>query len=269
MNPNKLALAILLIAFLGLTGCNSAREIWSAAIKKCAKNDQLGSTVIYFGPSNKVGPGSTFTTFESGGIQVSDLPADYGLPLTAVLEGSEYSCDVLTKSGFDFSASAPISELIGVPADVALTIKTAKSRNVTTKSIQWVEVAVGRFKDHVKNLPDDHPVKLRMEQGDMVLARALRVRGLEATIKFEGKAAPTVRASIPAVIPAGTAKDVSLAATWTDDSTLVIKSSADFYIAGELRKYSKGGLASAGGEPDIGPLVEKQSELKVDLSKAR
>lgn len=249
---------VLLLMLLCLSGCDDARKVWNDGIKKCAQNDQLGPNVIFFGPSNTIGPGSIFTVYPDRSIQVSDLPEDYKLPANAILPGAVFSCEVLRNSGFGLDAKVPLTEALGVPAEIGLSLQQSKSRNIKAASVEWVELAVGRFKDHVGQLPAGNTIKQRLLNGDKVLARALRVNGFEATLTYSSEIAPKVKAAIPSVIGGGP-EGVELSASWVDNQTLVIKSTSFFYIAGELRTYSVGGLASE----EIGELVPDQARLKL------
>ncbi len=51
---------IFLILTFSLAGCaTTAREAWIDVLSKCASSEALNN-VVYFGPSNKVGPGSVW-----------------------------------------------------------------------------------------------------------------------------------------------------------------------------------------------------------------
>src|SRR5258706_15392085 len=55
----------------------NAKALWTAGLKKCAQNDLLGPNILYFGPSNALGPGTIFQKFADGGTQPSHLLNEY------------------------------------------------------------------------------------------------------------------------------------------------------------------------------------------------
>ena len=79
----------------------------------------------------------------------------------------------------------------------------------------------------------------------LVLIRALRVQGFTADIVFSAADAASAKAKYSGQITSGLTGELGagLTASWTDDTTLRI-TATDFYIAGELGRYTTSGFAS-------------------------
>src|SRR5262245_6363522 len=72
-------LVLLLGMCVALAGCDEAQKSWLDALKDCGITDINSSKVLYFGPSNVVGPGSGWReTLDTRGDHV-----DYRLRFTS------------------------------------------------------------------------------------------------------------------------------------------------------------------------------------------
>src|SRR5208282_778153 len=92
-------LATVTVGCLSNLGCGpkNAKAVWNDGLKKCAQNDLLGPKILYFGPSNALGPGTIFQKYADGGIQVSHLLSQYG-STDLYAPAQTFSCDATSSS---------------------------------------------------------------------------------------------------------------------------------------------------------------------------
>jgi len=242
---------------------DDARAMWKSVVKKCANNDLIGSDVLFFGPSNKLGPGTIWQKFTEGGggIQVSHKFSEYAPdPESLINRGQAFSCQgmdyITTKIGAELSLESALSFTPSLGAE----LKRAKEISVKVNSAQWVDIITGPFREHVLGLSDDDSVKKDLlNNGHLVLSRALKIQGMTAELSFSTEIGGELKAKFPEIGPSDA--DVGLNGEWTGETKLVITCTSDFYIAGELREFRVTGLAAP--SDDIGPKVENVDKLKV------
>ena len=243
-------------------GPKNAKAVWNDGLKKCAQNDLLGPRILYFGPSNAQGPGTIFQKFADGGIQPSHLLSQYG-STDLYAPTQTFSCDATSSSSFKLNGSATLPSVIPVSGTVSGSLSTATSVTVSAQALEWDELVTGPFKAKVLGLPDNDPVKTDLlASNQLVLSRALKVKGMTAVLEFSDTAGAAAKINIPAgPVPkaAGNGVGVDLDATWSGNTKLTLTAPADFYIAGELRTFSTSGLAGPGST--IGPQFQDISKL--------
>jgi hypothetical protein len=259
-----LAIATLMVVSLQGVGCGpkNAKAVWNDGLKKCAQNDLLGPQVFYFGPSNALGPGTIFQKFADGGIQVSHLLSQYG-SVDLYAPAQTFSCDATSSSSFKLSGSATLPSVIPVKGTVSGSLSTAKSVTVSAQALEWDQLVTGPYKAKVLGLPDTDPVKTDLlSSHQLVLSRALKVKGMTAVLEFTDSAGAAAKLQIPGgSIPKAGNVGVDLNATWNGNTKLTLNAPADFYIAGELRTFDVNGLAGPGSE--VGPLVKDAGTLRL------
>ena len=257
--------AIFIIGAVGgamiLTGCNGAKgakEAWSKVISKCAQTDLNGNQILYFGPSNAIGPGSIWRKDAQGVFRLRYDLSQMPDPKNFMAPYSEVSCDGTATSAFNFKAEAGLD---AVPVSAELKTDLGKARKVEAKatSIAWVPVAEGPFQTYVRSMPADAGPRVDLDASDKyVLTRALKVRGFSTSLEFSSDVAAGLQAKYNGALPANLAGNVTggLNASWKNGNTLTLTSAADFYIAGEFQLYSPTGFASAGNV--FGPVVDME-----------
>lgn len=250
----------------GCDGAKDARAIWKSGIKKCSNNDLLGPNVLYFGPSNNQGPGTVFVNFVSGGTQVSHLVSEYVKnPDSVIIAGNTFKCGVNSTSKMNMSAvaSASLGSILPVSGELGFDLKKAKTLTIGTDSVQWDQLIVGPYISLIRDLPDDNSVKRDLlTDHQPVLARALKVKGLTATLDFSSNVGPTVKAKFPFPHVPSSQGGVNITGNWESDTKLTLTATSDFYIAGELRKYSPE-LGLSGPPTEIGELVTGVDEITI------
>jgi len=252
----KLPLAVVMLLVLAACRPTDARAIWKDGIKKCATTDLIGPDVLYFGPSNTLGPGTVFERFSTGGIQESHLLPSYINPPDPVISPNPgtFACTSDRAAKMNLSAEVPLDAVLPIGAAAAAHLKKARSVKVWADELQWVALLTGPYKEKVIALPATHTVRKDLEAGHLVLSRALRVKGLKAELEFSSDVGADVKAAVPSV---SGAKDIKLGGAWDGTTKLTISAASDFFIAGELREW-KGGLSAA---DEVGPPVRNAGSL--------
>src|SRR5438046_4482937 len=134
------------IIFLGIAlamgGCSpNGKSAWQDVIRHCASSDLNGKHVLYFGPSNAIGPGSIWRKDTQGEFRLrydlAQMPPpsqDYRANFT------ETTCDGTWSSGFNLGATASIAAT-AASADLQADFKKAKKVSAKANSVAWVPIA--------------------------------------------------------------------------------------------------------------------------------
>jgi len=262
-----LAFTCTFLILLICCGCkDDARAIWKSVIKKCANNDLLGRDILFFGPSNNLGPGTILQKFTEGGggIQVSHLFSEYASDLESLINrGQAFSCEGMSSSSTKIGTDLSLESALSITGNLGVELKRAKEISVKVNSAQWVDIITGPFRQQVLGLSDDNIVKKDLlNNGHLVMSRALRVQGMSAELSFSIEIGGELKAKFPEInIVAGPADaGVGLNGEWISETKLVINSTSDFYIAGELREFLVTGLAAPSDV--IGPIEQNVDKLK-------
>jgi hypothetical protein len=152
---------------------------------------------------------------------------------------------------------------LSVGGTLAAELKRAQSIVVQVEALQWFDLVTGPYRAIVAGLPDTSAVRQDLERGHLLLSRALKVTGLKAELEFDSQTGAEVRTKLPATqigLPAGTV-GIGLKPEWQGNTKLTLTSGEDFFIAGELRKFTATGLA--GGPGGLGPLIEDVKDKRL------
>jgi hypothetical protein len=252
----------LLPAVALLLGCNGgdndARTAWQKVLSQCATTDLVSpGNILYFGPSNVVGPGSVFRKASAGDYRIR-WPIKSIVPPASdavIVPGADQPCSGSTQSNSDISAtlgfagqSSPIS------ANLQGDFKKANSVEVKAGHLAWDTVAEGPYQGYVDSLPPTSGAQKDLFTGQMlVLYRALRVSGYTVNLTFSSSDAASLQAKYTGAQLGGQLGG-GFSAAWSSSGTLTLSSSGDFYIAGQLVKYARGGFAGRG--PAVAPTYE-------------
>ena len=241
-----------LVAFsLLVAACDEddVKTAWDNVLRKCVVSDLLGYTVIYFGPSNPIGPGSIWRDDGSGGYRVrwtlDDMPGNTDF----IINGNPYNCDETSPTKFSLKAALGLIGTVS-PASDELSNDFQKAKNIEIKatSVAWDIIREGPYGAYVEKLPADGGVREDLGKGDrLILYRALRVRGYSAKLEFSSEDAARLKAKYSGQLPKPLtgAVGAELSASWSEDNTLTLSSAKDVYIAGALAPYSAIGFAGA------------------------
>lgn len=225
----------------------AADASWKEVIKRCADNQTLGK-LVYFGPSNVVGPGSIWRKNGEGynlRRLVSELgSADAVKPLIQI--GIAASCTGISSSSFKIGLQASLeNKIVPVTAGLGIDYKKAQEVKVTVDSWAWDQIVEGSFVDFVKAHPNNYTQDIS-QPARFFVGKALKIIGFTAELTFSREVAAELRAQYSGPVASLGQSDLaaSLPISWKNDTTLVIKAGAEpFYVAGELWDYSDVGVA--------------------------
>lgn len=265
----KLAQMVVITALVcTLGGCDkTVRVVWTKVVTNCVANDldkDLIKTGVFMGPSNNLGPGTLFRQFSDKSYQVSVLPSYLAGKAEMINAGEFVPCKGKLTTSFSLNGKLESDQVLGTPVSLQAALKSAKSIDVTIKQWRKEELVLGSYETLIGSMSDDDaPKRALLQKKDAVLAKAIKVKGFSAKVTFSTELSPSVKASIPTKVTTTNANGVELSATWKSDRELELATDAEFYIAGQLRKWDEtlGGMADAGTK-HLG-VVKGQGDAKV------
>lgn len=259
---------ILMILVWGLTvdvfSQTDARSIWRKVLRKCARSDKdgiLNSNQVFLGLGNASKPGTIFRVFRNGSFESSVLFASYTPDTrdTLVMINNEFACSGENESSVNIKPKVGIQAVVPIGADLAVDLKRASKITFAARSLRWDNILIGQYERMLNEFPGAQTVRndlLFIGEGnrDFILTRALRVKGFSAILEFKDQVGTEVRAKFPTQaisIPIPGEVEVGLGLSWTDNTKLIITSDSEFYIAGDLRKFSNGRITSKFSKIDL------------------
>lgn len=234
-----------------LTGCDDqdGKTAWNKILAKCAVSDLNGPHVMYFGPSNVIGPGSIWRKADDKAFRVRYDISDLPFRQNYITQGNNSPCDGSSTSSFSFKAAADLTASpLAISADVANDLEKATSVTAKATTMHWDVVREGPYEDDIKALPHDNGIWKEMTQGNrLVMVRALRVSGFSVTLTFKASDAASLKAAYNGPLSKDVTGNVSgsLNASWSNDGKLTLTAANDFYIAGEIAPYAATGFQKA------------------------
>lgn len=252
---------------LTLSGCqqDDVSAAWYDVLKKCVAADQLGSSLVYFGPSNNIGPGALWRKADDGGLFVRYVLAD-AIPVeeernAIIIRGEEANCKGTTKTSWSLKPSLLV-EMEAAPVTGDLAIDLNKARNVTVGVNSWSldQIKEGPFETWLRRNPENEYVADATGESRLVMVRAVRVIGFSTMLEFSRNDALELKTKYSGPTLSTGQLGVGMSATWTSETTLELTSTKNIYIAGEMVSLKAGGFGALSG----GSLFEK-----VDLGSVR
>ncbi len=240
-----------------IIGSTKANRIF---VNSCAESDVDSKSVLYFGPSNHIGPGSIWSRLgPNGGYQprwrIEDLKVDNNV----ISKGQSFKCDISQNSKLTARGGLSVtSDVARVSGEFRNDLSRAKSVQVSSSGAAWDTVIAGPYSQQVKAIADQDIRNDVRATNRLILRRALRLDDYKAILDFDSSIKPEIKAKYSnKLLGATTLGDVGgeLSANWTNDDKLELTAVNGVYIAGEFAELVKGEWASTkGGEsiPDLG-----------------
>lgn len=235
---------------LSLSSCHHDRDVkaaWNDVIKRCATSTLNGPNILFFGPTNAVGPGSVWRRDNEGVYRLRYDLSQMPDPKTFTAPYSEAQCDGTYSSKVTFGLEG---NLDAVPVSAEAKADFARARTVSAKaeSVAWVPIAEGPYENYVRALPANSGLRTEIESGNrLIMTRAFKVSGFTTSLTFSDQVAAELRAKYPSgPLPAGLVGGLEggLNAAWSSANTLTLSNAGSFYIAGEFQAYAPTGLSS-------------------------
>ena len=252
-------------AVLGLGGCNGGPEpIPPEFVDSCADDQLKSNAVLYFGPSNQIGPGSIWARLGvNGGYQPQWRTADLNLNDVKVVQpGKAFPCDFSKNSTFSADGGLSVlSQAANVSAEVKSDFARAKTIKVSASEVAWDTVVAGPYLVQLKGISDPAIKSDIFGKNRLVVRRALRLSGYKATLDFDTRLKSEVKAKYDGV-KLGPMKvgevGAQLSAKWTNDEKLELTTAETVYVAGEFAELINGEFVSTkGSETTIQDLGDK------------
>lgn len=238
---------------------SDARSIWQKVLRKCARSDKDGKNIlnnnqVFLGLGNASKPGTIFRVFRDGSFESSRLFETYTPENrdTLIMINNEFTCTGENESSVNIKPKVGIQAVVPIGGELAVDLKRASKITFAAKSLRWDNVLIGQYEQMLNEFAGAQTARndlLFIGEGnrDFILTRALRVKGFSAILEFKDQVGSEVKAKFPTQavsIPIPGQADVGLDLQWTDNTKLVIASNSEFYIAGDIRKFSNGRITS-------------------------
>jgi len=265
MNRMQTLFALSLAACLPLlSACNdSGKTAWTSVAEDCAVSDLNGKKILFFGPSNVLGPGSIWrqpSAENGGGYRVRYKSDAIPNQSSWSSSGGDFACQGNRTTTLTGGATAGFaSDLAPLSAETKADFERAKTAEIKVQKMRWDMLLEGPFENAILALPADNSVRQDLTKpGRYILYRALKVQGFEAKLSFDTKTG----AELQSKYTGGALKSVNgefgagLSFKWLNESELVISAPNDFYIAGELVRFESGGGFANAGKSRFSPPVD-------------
>ena len=254
---------LLMAAMFVLSSCSgpSMLKVYETVLVPCSVSDLQGK-LSYFGPANNLGPGTVFRRQGKGyglSFRLQRLITDQSERDGMINISNQGECkgSVILKKNI---AGKLGGESLGIEANLGSELKKAENISAEVSSFQWVDLEQSTFENAVDEADSGNPYKSELASGTRyVVTRALLVNGLVVSYQFSSKVAADVKAKY---------KDFNidggLDASWDNETTLKIRVTDDFYVAGEIRNYTETGIAATGTR--FGPQIDvpKDTPIYID-----
>ena len=236
----RIYLIFLILTFF-LAGCvTTAREAWIDVLSKCASSEALNN-VVYFGPSNKVGPGSVWRKSDDSlhlRWTLADIEPDEGKLKNLIQEGALTSCQGETSSEWKLKPSLAFeSQATPISAELSADLNRAKSVTVSVDKWAMDLIKEGPFEKWIKS-NKDYSDDLK-QQDRLVLEKAVRVIGFSTILDFSESDAIALKGKYSQPTLNFGSLGVGMNAEWKSSTKLELKSNNAFYIAGEFSKINQ------------------------------
>lgn len=252
-----------LLMFIAVLACSatsctkpSVRTGTGGLVNACAISDLNTKSVLYFGPSNQIGPGSVWSRLgDSGGYQPQWRMQDLGVDMQVIQPGKSFSCDLNNNSKFTASASlSVISSATNASGEARADFARGKVVKVSSTGAAWDTVVAGPYNLKLKAIADPAIRADIAGPNRIVLIRALRLDGYRVTLDFDTSVKPEIKAKYSGkILGKETVGDVgaNLQAAWTSDDKLELTATDGIYVAGEFAQLVNGQWVGTKGSDRI------------------
>src|SRR5947207_2723394 len=153
-------------------------------VSACSDSDLNSKSVLYFGPSNQIGPGSVWIRLGiNGGYQPQWRMEDLRVDAAVVAPGRGFQCSITATSQLTADAGLSVlSKVTTVSANVKADFARAKSIHVSSTEAAWDTLVAGPWSRRIDDLKD---AAMRADvQGNnrLVLNRALKLSKYKAVL---------------------------------------------------------------------------------------
>jgi hypothetical protein len=242
-------------ATLTVLGCGgvSSRDAWKEVITKCAQDQKVGNSTLFFGLDNTLGVGTMYVRTADKAYALAygfeDVVPDAAKRATLVHINQPVGCKAVTTTSFQGSLSAELTDkLLPVSPDLKLQLSNAKSVNVSIGGYAWDELKTDLMTSEVtSSRASDDPIRRAfLDPRHFTAIYALKVTGLKADLTFDGTAAADIAAKWNGKLSTPGGGDAGLTLSKKSDDTLELTTTSDAYIGVNLDTFSLDGAAAGG-----------------------
>lgn len=222
----------------------------------CSVSDLNSKSVLYFGPSNQIGPGSVWSRLgDSGGYQPQWRMQDLGVDTQVIQQGTRFTCDLNNSSKLAANGGlSVISSAASASGETKADFARGKVVKVSSTGATWDTVVAGPYNLKLKSIADPGIRADIAGPNRIVLIRALRLDGYRVTLDFDSSIKPDIKAKYSGkVFGKDTMGDVgaSFAASWSADDKLELTAADGVYVAGEFARLVNGEWVGTRGTGQI------------------
>ena len=241
----RLVACVTLGSALAACGTNDSGSAANEFVRGCADSDLNSKSVLYFGPSNQIGPGSIWSRLgQNGGYQPQWRMQDLGVDASVVDKGKVFSCDLSKSSKLAAAAElSVVSSVSNASGEAKADFSRGKVVNVGSTGAAWDTVVAGPYGVKLRAVTDPSIRADIANQNRIIMRRALRLEGYRVTMTFDSTVAPQIKAKYSGkVLGKETLGDVGadLSARWTTDDKLELTAANGIYVAGEFAQLVNG-----------------------------
>jgi hypothetical protein len=256
---NRTGLSLLIVTLVcSTTSCTSPSVPDSTRnfVNGCAVSDLNSKSVLYFGPSNQIGPGSVWSRLgDSGGYQPQWRMHDLGVDTQVIQPGTRFTCDLNNSSKFTANAGlSVISSVTNASGEVKADFARGKVVKISSTGAAWDTVVAGPYKLKLKAIADPAIHADIAGPNRIILIRALRLDGYRVTLDFDASVKPEIKAKYSGkILGKETVGDVgaNFTAAWTSDDKLELTAADGVYVAGEFAQIVNGEWVGTKGSDKI------------------
>lgn len=265
---DKIIRPILMVACIALSACAATPNSGDGGrqyVNSCSDSDLNSKSVLYFGPSNQIGPGSVWIRLGiNGGYQPQWRMEDLGVDTTVVAPGLSFECSITATSQLTADAGLSVlSKVTTVSADVKSDFSHAKSIQVSSTKAAWDTLVAGPWSQRIDGLKNAAIRADVQGKNRLVLNRALKLSDYKAVLDFDTAVKPEIKAKYDGKLLSSTQVGevgAQLTASWTQDGKLELTAKGDIYVAGEFAPLQDGKIvAGRGGSRVIEDLGDRNT----------
>lgn len=239
MLKRHVVMAAVAVLALGSIGCGhtpTVRDGWTKVIRPCTSSD-LFDDLAFFGQMNAVGPGSVWRQDSDKQyhlrFRLSDVVSDPQARSSVVQAGATSGCEGGVTSKLEVKLAVPVvASAIHLETGVEASLRSARSATVRTSAITGDLLVEGVYEQLLNGTGPPSPGWIEIQQGRLVMVKAIRVRDFTADFQFEDAVGAGLRARLPSGSVLALGPDgAQVTASWSTQGTLTVKSSGEAFIA--------------------------------------
>lgn len=233
---------------------DSAQDAWKRILSKCANAAPLGRNLVYFGPSNDVGPGSVWRIANDHSLrlvwELSDAVPDVSVRDSLLRLNPPATCSGQQPTKWSLSVGFPFLSRLAA-GNLSADLSKAKKISVSVDEWRFVELKEGPY----KRLLESADFKNRDYKTDLAghdnifIETAVQVTGLTTTLEFSSGDSVGLKAKYSTGTVSTGDGGASLQAAWSSDNTLTLKSDKPVYLIANFAQWTGTSISGLEGEP--------------------